>query len=91
MDTEPTWSVGELHEAVTGLLEHAFGQTVWITGELRSLHRSAAGHSYFDLVEPGTDGTHGAARLSVTLFGGYRQRVNAIVRRHGDANSVQWR
>jgi exodeoxyribonuclease VII large subunit len=89
VDTEPTWSVGELHEAVTGLLEHAFGQTVWITGELRSLHRSAAGHSYFDLVEPGTDGTHGAARLSVTLFGGYRQRVNAIVRRHGDAVRIE--
>lgn len=85
----PTWSVGELHEAVTGLIEHAFGHTIWVTGELRSLHKSSAGHSYFDLVEPGTDGTHGAARLSVTLFGGYRQRVNAIVRRHGDSVRIE--
>jgi exodeoxyribonuclease VII large subunit len=82
---EVTWSVTELHEAVKGLLGHAFGTRVWVTGELRSLHRSAAGHTYFDLVEPGSDGAPGSAHLAVTLFSGHRQRVNATVRRHGDS------
>ncbi|MCP4435204.1 MAG: exodeoxyribonuclease VII large subunit [Actinomycetia bacterium] len=84
-----TWSVTELHDAVNGLIDHAFGSPVWVTGELRSLHRSAAGHSYFDLVEPGTDGTHNAARLSVTLFSGYRNRVNAIVTKRGGGVRIE--
>ena len=28
---EVTWSVTELHEAVKGLLGHAFGTRVWVT------------------------------------------------------------
>ena len=85
--TEKTWEIGELLDAVAGLVEHRFGGRTWVTGELRSLSRSPAGHRYFELVEPGTDGDHGSARLAVTLFDSQRQRVNAKVIRAG--NKVQ--
>ncbi len=87
--TEATWSVAELHEAVNGLLGQAFGSTVWVSGELRSLHRSSAGHSYFELVEPDSDGKQGSPRLSVTLFKGNRQRVNAQLKSHGGGVSIE--
>jgi exodeoxyribonuclease VII large subunit len=72
--------VGDLHAALNEVIEVSFGSTVWVAGELRSLTRSHAGHAYFDLVDPEVaDGS--AARLSVTLFNGYRQRVNATLRK----------
>lgn len=85
-----TWSITELHAALNGVIQHAFGETVWVAGELRSLKRSPAGHCYFDLIDVGADdGAGGRTRasdrnlpkLSVTLFNGYRQRVNAILQR----------
>ncbi len=77
---EPTWGIRELHDALNEVIEVSFGSSVWVAGELRSLSRSHAGHAYFDLVDPdGADGE--AARLSVTLFNGYRRRVNAVLRK----------
>jgi exonuclease VII large subunit len=77
---EPTWGISELHDALNEVIEVSFGSSVWVAGELRSLSRSHAGHAYFDLVDPdGADGE--AARLSVTLFNGYRRRVNAVLRK----------
>ena len=80
MAAEPTWSVGELHAALNEVIEVSFGSTVWVTGELRSINRSNAGHVYFDLVDPAGEPRE-APRLSVTLFNGYRQRVNAVLRK----------
>jgi exodeoxyribonuclease VII large subunit len=79
-ESDPTWSVGDLHAALNEVIEVSFGSTVWVAGELRSLTRSHAGHAYFDLVDPEVDEAT-AARLSVTLFNGYRQRVNATLRK----------
>ena len=81
--------MAELHEAVGGLLEHAFGSTVWVAGELRDLSRSAQGHSYFDLVDPDRAGEHGAAKLSITLFNGHRQRINSVIKRHGGGVRIE--
>jgi exodeoxyribonuclease VII large subunit len=72
----PTWTVGELHEAINGLLVHVFGDEVWIEGEVRNLKRSANSHVYFDLVEAGRDGDTSRPMLAVTLFSKERQEVN---------------
>jgi exodeoxyribonuclease VII large subunit len=81
----PTWSVAELHEALNGLLTHVFGEEVWVEGEIRNLNRSAKGHVYFDLVDPGRDGDPTRPMLSVTLFDQHRQAVNRHLTDQGGA------
>lgn len=81
----PTWTVGELHEAINGLLVHVFGDEVWIEGEVRNLKRSANSHVYFDLVEAGRDGDTSRPMLAVTLFSKERQEVNQHLREQGGA------
>lgn len=83
--TEPAWSVPQLYDAVGELLEARFGSLIWITGELRSLNASNAGHRYFELTEPGTEGDYNAPRLKVTLFDRHRKRVNAQLRSAGSS------
>lgn len=73
---EPTWSVTELHEALNGLLTHAFGEEIWVEGELRNFKRSQKQHVYFDLVDTDPRGGLYPPMLSVTLFDRERQAVN---------------
>lgn len=80
----PTWSVGELHEAVSMVLAHTFGEQIWVQGEVRNLNRSKKGHVYFDLVEPDRDGDPARPALSVTLFNTERLAVNQFLRDQGD-------
>ncbi len=82
---EPTWSVAELHEAINGLLLHVFGEQVWVEGEIRNLKRSAKGHAYFDLSDPGNESDPTRPMLSVTLFSSDRLNVNEHMRRAGGA------
>lgn len=81
----PTWSVAELHEALDGLLVHVFGEEMWVEGEMRNLNRSAKGHVYFDLVDPGRDGDPTRPMLAVTLFDRERQMVNRHLTEQGGA------
>ena len=75
---------------MNGLLEHVFGDVVWVEGELADLTRSKAGHVYFRLTDTG--GAEGATvlpdaarpALSVTLFDSQRQQVNRFLRSQGD-------
>lgn len=80
---ERTWSVAELHRELSDLLSGHFGERTWVTGEMRSLKRSPKGHTYFELVEPDSDGDYNAPKLSVTLFAGRRRKVNAQIAETG--------
>lgn len=84
IDPTPTWSVGELHEAINGLLDHVFGGEVWVEGELRNVKRSSRQHVYFDLVDPGAPNDVNRPMLSVTLFDSDRQEVNRHIVANGD-------
>lgn len=86
---EHTWSVPELYEELSGLIEGHFGSRTWVTGELRSLNRSNKGHRYFELIEPGCEADYGAPRLKVTLFAGNRKRVNAQLNEAGGAVRIE--
>lgn len=81
------------------VLEHVFGDVVWVEGELTELKRSAAGHVYFRLVDCADDGsddglpdlrpdssrtTGPRAMLAVTLFDSNRRSVNRFLRSEGD-------
>lgn len=77
---ERTYGVAELGTELARLLAGAFPAEVWVHGQIRNLNRSAAGHVFFDLVEPCPLGAKPAAMVPVTLFDSDRRFVNAAIK-----------
>jgi exodeoxyribonuclease VII large subunit len=80
-----TWSVPEVNDWLATTIAQAFPDDLWVEGEICNLSRSARGHVYFTLIEPGDDRRSASSSLSVTLFDWYRQKVNLALRRAGGA------
>ena len=81
-----TFTVAELAERIKQVLGDAFGDELWVEGEIRNLSRARSGHMYFNLVEPDPDsgaGKQPEASISVALFRFNRERVEDTLRRHG--------
>ena len=81
-----TFTVAELADHIKQVLSDAFGDELWVEGEIRNLSRARSGHMYFDLVEPDPDsgaGKQPEASVSVALFRFNRERVEDTLRRHG--------
>jgi len=74
-----TYTVSELAGAITGVLEAALPGDLWVHGEVRNISRSAAGHVYFDLIDPVPTGRTPEASLSVVLFKSTRDVVNRLL------------
>lgn len=79
------YTVLELTEAIKLALNSWLPNEIWVQGEMADLSRSAAGHAYFQLVEPGEEGRASQACISVTLLDSARQHVNAVLRQAGGA------
>ncbi len=77
----PSLSVLDVCRLVERTVDDAFPDEVWVRGVLSGITRSAAGHVYFDLVDPIDLGRSPEAVLPVALFANAKQRVNAILRR----------
>ncbi|HWC68837.1 MAG TPA: exodeoxyribonuclease VII large subunit [Acidimicrobiales bacterium] len=75
---EPTYTVGELAEAINGALRSRFGYGVWVRGEIAGF-RDSGPHSYFELCESTTEGK---ARLAVSWFGFHRNKLRPHLHRH---------
>jgi len=74
---DPTYSVGELAEAINDQFRRGFRDGVWVRGEINGLqHRGP--HTYFSLVEDGDDGK---AVLRVQLFAPAKRRLTPVLRR----------
>ena len=85
---DQTLTVGELAQVLRWTLDQTFPSGVWVTGEIDSLSRARSGHVYFDLVERPEHAEPGAppeASVSVVLFRDEKERVNATIKRHGNA------
>ena len=81
-----TFTVAELADRIKQVLSDAFGDELWVEGEIRNLSRARSGHMYFDLVEPDPEngaGKQPEASISVALFRFNRERVEDTLRRHG--------
>lgn len=81
-----TFTVAELADRIKQVLGDAFGDELWVEGEIRNLSRARSGHMYFDLIEPDPDDVAGKqpeASVSVALFRFNRERVEETLRRHG--------
>jgi exodeoxyribonuclease VII large subunit len=72
---EVTYSVVELNSLVRDTLRRAHPDEVWVRGEVQNLSRSAAGHTYFALVEKAGRGDRVQGRLEVALFRDDRRAV----------------
>ncbi|MGI9646376.1 MAG: exodeoxyribonuclease VII large subunit [Ilumatobacteraceae bacterium] len=76
--TNPTYTVGELAEAINAQLRRGFDQGVWVLGEIDGLtHRGP--HTYFSLVE--RDGQTKAV-VQVSLFAPMKRRLTPLLRKH---------
>lgn len=78
---EPTFSVGELSDAIGHALRATFRDEVWVRGEIHDLSRPASGHVYLTLVEQRDDGTK--ASVSVMLSAANKVAVNRALTRAG--------
>lgn len=75
---EPTYTVGELAEAINGTLRRTFGDGVWVRGEIHGWNERG-GHAYFQLVEE-IDGVK--ASVSAQFFANTRARLAPLLRKH---------
>jgi exodeoxyribonuclease VII large subunit len=66
-------SVGELTRAVKGLIEEAYGQGVWVSGEVSNLRKHSSGHWYLTLKDA-------EARLSTVIYRGVNMRLKFDLR-----------
>ncbi|MGV3760197.1 MAG: exodeoxyribonuclease VII large subunit [Actinomycetota bacterium] len=80
---EPTFSVGELSDAIGQAVRATFRDEVWVRGEIHDLSRPASGHVYLTLVEEREDGSR--AQLSVMLSAANKVAVNRALTRAGGA------
>lgn len=75
--SNPTYSVGELADAINVQMRRGFADGVWVRGEIDGLRHSGA-HTYFALVE---DGDNGRAVLNVSLFAPMKRNLTPLLRR----------
>lgn len=73
----PTYSVGELAEAINDQMRRGFSDGVWVRGEIDGL-RNSGPHTYFALVEDGDDGR---AVLNVSLFAPMKRNLTPLLKR----------
>lgn len=82
---EQTFTVSELGVVLRAALEQAMPYGVWVEGEISGISRSRNGHVYFDLTEPSeVPGALPLATVPVVLFRDNRDRVNRLLKRHGN-------
>ena len=78
---ETSFTVAQLNQLIGGALQQIFPDDLWVEGEISNLKKSAAGHVYFDLIEPAQPGVPSTARISVVLFSQTKQIVNKQLKR----------
>lgn len=75
---DPTYSVGELADAINAQFRRAFNDGVWVRGEINGLVQRGP-HVYFSLIEH-VDGAR--ARLDVKFFAPAIKRLTPMLRKH---------
>lgn len=76
--TNPTYTVGELADAINDQLRRGFSDGVWVRGEIDGLRHSGP-HMYFALVE---HGEQGKAVLNVSLFAPAIRNLTPLLRKN---------
>ena len=74
----PTYTVGELADAINAQLRRGFDDGVWVRGEIDGL-RNSGPHTYFALVE---HGEAGKAVLNVSLFAPMKRHLTPLLKKN---------
>lgn len=74
----PTYTVGELAEAINDQLRRGFSDGVWVRGEIDGL-RNSGPHTYFALVEHGDSGK---AVMNVSLFAPMKRNLTPVLKKN---------
>ncbi len=74
----PTFTVGELADAVNGVLRRTFSDGIWVRGEIQGFNERG-GHAYFSLADD-TPGRQ--AVLRVQFFANARVRLRPLLAKH---------
>ena len=74
----PTYSVGELADAINDQLRRGFFDGVWVRGEIDGL-RNSGPHTYFALVE---DTERGRAVMNVSLFAPMKRNLTPVLKKN---------
>ena len=74
----PTYSVGELAEAINSAIRRRFTDGVWVRGEIQGWSERGP-HAYFRLVEDTDDGK---AAINIQFFANSRMRLRPILAKH---------
>lgn len=74
----PTYTVGELADAINDQLRRGFSDGVWVRGEIDGLRHSGP-HTYFALVE---HGEAGKAVLNVSLFAPIKRNLTPLLKKN---------
>ena len=74
----PTYSVGELAEAINSAIRRRFTDGVWVRGEIQGWSERGP-HAYFRLVEDTDDGK---AAINIRFFANSRMRLRPILAKH---------
>ena len=89
----PTYTVGELSEAINAALRRGFSDGVWVRGEITGWSDRGQ-HAYFTLVDDADEGNgRGKAVVNVQFFANARMRLRPMLQRHrlrlGDGMKVR--
>ena len=89
----PTYSVGELAEAINDTLRRGFSDGIWVRGEITGWSDRGQ-HAYFTLVDDADEGNgRGKAVVNVQFFANARMRLRPMLRKHrlrlGDGMKVR--
>lgn len=76
--TNPTYTVGELADAINDQLRRGFSDGVWVRGEIDGL-RNSGPHTYFALVERGEQGK---AVMNVSLFAPMKRNLTPLLKKN---------
>lgn len=76
--TNPTYTVGELADAINEQLRRGFSDGVWVRGEIDGLRHSGP-HTYFSLVE---HQDRGKAVLNVSLFAPMKRNLTPLLKKN---------
>ena len=78
-ETEATFSVREINEAISLSISSSFPQDIWVKGEVQRLRFHASGHIYFDLIDSSSK-SKSPSTIPVTLLKWNATKIKADLR-----------
>ncbi|MET0662966.1 MAG: exodeoxyribonuclease VII large subunit [Ilumatobacteraceae bacterium] len=77
----PTYTVGELAEAINSSFRRSFGDGIWVRGEITGWS-DRGNHAYFTLADDALAGERNGAVINVQFFAPARMRLRPMLQKH---------